>query len=442
MKKHILLFLTLIAVGCKDDGTTPEIPQRVTLTLIDAAVKETYLHIAASNPASNEALALLRNGTTVMTFAAVADTNIADTALTQTTTYQYSATLQTTSATTGKSNAISAQTLAPTSHDWHFTTDSLGEVSSTLYDVAIVNDTLAYAVGEMYLRDLTGQVDPILYNLAIWNGSQWRIQRVPVPLCPNSTGFFPLRTIFAFAWNDIWLSGGGEMIHWDGLTFRGDCSMNPLIQGAITKIWGTSSAGLYAVGGGGTIIHYNGSTWQRVESGTTVNLLDVWGAPDGSMVWACGWEDFQPTVLLRGSGSTWEKRYEDPYPFVLRRDSLSGIISSVWTPASNRVFAATYFGVYSCAADTRGYGKRSTFGNPYLPGFPFRIRGSGVNDYSIIGDYGMVAHFNGVTWKYFAELYRDNIHLNSVSQRANLVIAVGELYHPIYSRGLVIRGSR
>ncbi|MBI3006249.1 MAG: hypothetical protein HYY49_12660, partial [Ignavibacteriales bacterium] len=39
-----------------------------------------------------------------------------------------------------------------TSHNFTWTIDTVGDGnSSVLYDVAIINDTLAYAVGEIYL---------------------------------------------------------------------------------------------------------------------------------------------------------------------------------------------------------------------------------------------------------------------------------------------------
>jgi hypothetical protein len=70
-----------------------------------------------------------------------------------------------------KKNPVSPSTPSQpdtTSHNFTWTLQKLGGASgSVLYDVAIVNDTLAYAVGEMYLNDSVGQNDPQPYNLAI-----------------------------------------------------------------------------------------------------------------------------------------------------------------------------------------------------------------------------------------------------------------------------------
>ena len=46
-----------------------------------------------------------------------------------------------------------------TSHNYAWQTFILGDGnSSVLYDAAIINDTLIYAVGEIYLKDSTGQL--------------------------------------------------------------------------------------------------------------------------------------------------------------------------------------------------------------------------------------------------------------------------------------------
>jgi hypothetical protein len=53
-----------------------------------------------------------------------------------------------------------------TSHNFSWEITQLGDGGgSSLYDVAIINDKLAYAVGEIRLKDSTGQWDPAIYNL-------------------------------------------------------------------------------------------------------------------------------------------------------------------------------------------------------------------------------------------------------------------------------------
>jgi hypothetical protein len=329
--------------------------------------------------------------------------------------------------------------------------DTLGVTSSVLYDVTIINDTLAYAVGEMYLRDSLGNLDLTPYGVAIWNGSNWQARRVMVTSQQGDVHSRVFRGVFAFSATDVWF-GDGNAFHWDG---QGAFATAYWISGypgnptpvlgpnqGVHEFWGTSSSNLYGVGVNGGIAHYNGSTWQRMESGTDVDLLDVWGSPDGSIVWACGWEDFKPTVLLRYQGGTWEKVYEDPFPFVLRQDSLSGVLGTLWTLSRNRLYVVSHYGPYRCPADTRGPGKRFSFTSGSLPGFPYRLRGNATNEITLVGGYSMIAHFNGIGWRYYSQLFDNDGSLRSVAQQGDLVVAVGLQYGAISSRALVIRGRR
>jgi len=65
-----------------------------------------------------------------------------------------------------------------TSHDfrWEIYTLGDGTGSSCLYDVAIINETLAYAVGEIYRNDTT-------FNVAKWNGKERELMRIESLVC-------------------------------------------------------------------------------------------------------------------------------------------------------------------------------------------------------------------------------------------------------------------
>jgi len=79
-----------------------------------------------------------------------------------------------------------------------------------------------------------------------------------------------------FSATDVWItSRGGQLARWDGTTQTATiCNPDPFV---INKIWGENPNSIWAVGLGGRIGHYANGTWQRVESGTSVTLNDVWG---------------------------------------------------------------------------------------------------------------------------------------------------------------------
>jgi hypothetical protein len=68
----------------------------------------------------------------------------------------------------------------------------------------------------------------------------------------------------------------------------------------LNRLWGADSADVWAVGEGGTIVHFDGSHWAQVSSGTTDSLVAIGGRAAGD-AWAIG----SRRTVLRLSGSTW-----------------------------------------------------------------------------------------------------------------------------------------
>jgi hypothetical protein len=96
-----------------------------------------------------------------------------------------------------------------TSHNFAWSIQYLGDGnSSVLHDVDIINDTLAYAVVELYQKDSTGQLDPYRYNYAAWNGTTWSVRRLPY-YYQGQPYVNPIRSIFSFGSADIWFAGNG-----------------------------------------------------------------------------------------------------------------------------------------------------------------------------------------------------------------------------------------
>jgi hypothetical protein len=106
-----------------------------------------------------------------------------------------------------------------TNHNFTFQTWSFGAHSiSILYDVAIINENDIWAVGEIYLNDSTGQPDPHSYNGIHWNGIEWTVLKIPT-LAWNSTNIFwsdPLKTLWAFDQNNLWVTTGDQVINFNG----------------------------------------------------------------------------------------------------------------------------------------------------------------------------------------------------------------------------------
>jgi hypothetical protein len=252
-----------------------------------------------------------------------------------------------------------------------------------------------------------------------------------------------LTSVTAYAENDIWV-GSNQPEHWNGVTWQQYDLTSTTWNGWINKIWGNKSDNIYMVGAGGTIAHYDGDTWSKQESGTDIDLLDVYGSPDASVVWACGYlRCCLGTCLLRNTGTGWQVSYEGTSTELqILADSISGAYTGLFTTDAKRICIGSSAGIYIAPTVTHGEGKRASFTSNSFPGFPEKMRGNGFNDLTIVGDFNFIAHYNGITWRHYSEFSDPNAVLYSVDQRGNFVVAAGTTTDPINGKGIVFRGRR
>ncbi|MDP2209948.1 MAG: hypothetical protein Q8K98_14420 [Bacteroidota bacterium] len=452
----LIVFCCLLFVGaCRervlppDNGNGVHVP-KLKIEAEDIGVTDCFIRLRFLDTSNVQAkiFLLTRDGKPLITNTLFTnDTLLLDEGLLPKRTYTYKAYRFINNTPIDSSLELLVPTLDTTSHNFTWQIDTLGDGnSSVLRDVFILNDTLAYAVGEIYKKDSLGQWETEMYNMAKWNGKEWKLTKAYFEY-QGRPYVTQLYSIYAFSENDIWVAST-HPANWNGTKWI-QYPLGSSFPGYPTKFWGTSSSNLYMVGTNGSIAFFNGANWRRLElppsagqGGTDVNLTDVWGSPDGSVVWACGWEDFKPTVLLRMKNDILEKVYEDyNNRFKVRYDSLSGGLGSCWTNNNKYIYVLSSSGLYQTKNNTKGEARRYSFTNSYFPGFPWRVRGNAINDIFISGEYFMLAHFNGVSFKYFNQFYGDG-RFKSLDQKGNQIVAVGYTFDPIHSRGIVIRGRR
>ncbi|MBI5474091.1 MAG: hypothetical protein HY961_17285 [Ignavibacteriae bacterium] len=263
----IIAFTTFLAGSCKE--TPPEPPSSATLALTaeDASCTEAWLKVTSTEvPAT---VRLLRDGQRTSDFRLqTSDSLVVNDGLLPKRTYAYQLQKLSSDSTVIETSAsVQVTTMDTTSHDFAWQIDTLGVTSSVLRDVAIISENDIWAVGELYFNDTTtGQLDPILYNVAHWDGTRWEIKRLLSdcrlywPNC-GPVFFTPSRgkAVFAFGPNDVWIVAGG-VHHFDGTRWTEQRAIVEI--GSTNKMWGSSSRDLWFVGNAGLIIHYNGSVWR------------------------------------------------------------------------------------------------------------------------------------------------------------------------------------
>lgn len=425
-KKYLLLLLTfdfclLTYLSC-ERNTTPftQTPAQLTLSAEYIAVTEAWLEVQTQNISGSQQLKIWRDTTVVFNGVLdTADTTVYDSTLLPAHDYTYHAAIVKNGNNLVESQPLKITTMDTTSHDFLWEVFSFGTGSSSyLNDVAIISPTDVWCVGK--INESGGP-----YNAVHWNGQQWELKKINFYLCPNGTSPtpYPIQAIFAFSEDNIWFTRGASFVHWDGNQYIHDCSMNSLIDGSIQKIWGSSSEDLYAVGYNGTIIYYNGSlsasqagSWQKLDSETDLPINDIWGARDD--------ETGENYILCPAS-----YKFQLDEKKLLRINPDLSVEEENWLFQDRRVHSVWFKNTYHIFICGAGVFLRNRTGQykefneiPLI--FTERIRGNDINDLFVAGDFGILAHYNGLNWKVYPDaafgLYR------SLDYKGDIAVAVGE----------------
>lgn len=130
----------------------------------------------------------------------------------------------------------------------------------------------------------------------------------------DTSGAGSLSGVWGTGPDDVWVVGGsdagGEIHHFDGATWS-EAAL-PAGVSLLAWAWGFGPDDVYAVGLDGSVVHYDGSAWSTLDSGTTDDLWGVFGfAPDDLWI-VGGTPDQGEPVALHYDGATFTPRPVDP----------------------------------------------------------------------------------------------------------------------------------
>ncbi|MDP2304122.1 MAG: hypothetical protein Q8N03_17055, partial [Ignavibacteria bacterium] len=422
--------LLFTAVSC-NKPTEPPPPEKYDLEIIaaDASCTEVWIDVKTPNTLLPQIFTLTENGEEKGSVTIdKADTTIVIENLLPKKNYKYQLKNN-----EHKSNQTEITTLDTTSHNFTWQTFEFGQHSSSvLYDVAIIDENNIWAVGEIYMNDSNGNPDPTFYNAVHWNGTEWELKKIFY-----KGGIWPIRTIFAFNDNDIWFSGYMRYLNSQFIELA---IPNLLMGWQINKLWGTSSDDLYAVGNGGNIAHWNGSSWKKIESpigtsGTDLTLLDI-QANGREEIFICGLnmasidgiiikseDGINFNILVEGDNITAEQLFNP---------KLHGTIASISVDNSNTLYAAGNL-VYQYKFNKWDYlnslPENYIGGNPgtFYRGYITKIRAIASNNIWLAGDRNTVRHFNGLSWQQIGMPYNPQMDLiwRGIDSRSSLTAIAG-----------------
>ncbi|MCU7503248.1 MAG: glucosyl transferase [Ignavibacteria bacterium] len=429
----ILILLLFVSHGCKSPNE-PEggkgSPGK--LTSEDVSCTEAWLKINAGEMTLPSNVTIKRDGQSIFSFTlGRKDTVIYDNTLKPNHSYTYQVYFN-----QKQGSPVSLTTLDTTSNSisWQLFYFGNNVVGSCISDVAIIDENNIWAVGQIYVNDSLGHLDYQSYSVAHWDGKKWTLKKI---YDANNQLMPDLRSILVLGPNDIWLTDGA-IHHWDGVSSKMLSSYQriDLIGGeengqSVNRLWGKSSSDLYGIGWGGMITHFDGHSWKKLETGTNLDITDIYGAMDertGEMqILATATTNYPPgRAILSIKGNTVTHISYEPIIWDLY---------AVWF-IPNRHYYVTGGGIYDKVSLIDKFWKDDSM--KYTHYSIERIKANAINDVFLAGAYGEVLHFNGVNWKSFiSETYLDGAY-NNLDVKGNTIAISGG----VGLRGVVLIGKR
>ena len=410
----VVLFLSVLLTSCKKGNPIPPEQQaQLSLALEDVSCTEAWVKLSTANISFPANVELLKDDKPIKTISlASQDTVLYIDSLLPNKTYNFTSLIHTPDG--AINNSIPVTTLDTTSHNFTWQTWTFGgdAGSCELRDVAIINPNNIWAVGDIDIAD-TSINGYTTYNAIHWNGVEWELLRVQFYIfCgQQSTGTYPAKAILAFSDNDIWIAAGSQITHLNGVNqISIDC-----IPVSVNKLWGNTVDDFYAVGYNGKIAHYQNAQWTRIESGTDADITDIWGSSlsesNQSKIYCSVPSGLDPSkrriLTINESNNT------DSVP------CNGNIVSSVWATPSGIIYTSGG-GIYTNKSGS--WEKEIVFPDYYT----YRVRGNGLNDIFVCGNYGFLGHYNGKKWKVYPEFIQQSyIHFLSVNLKDDIIAIVG-----------------
>lgn len=317
--------------------------------------------------------------------------------------------------------------LETTSHamTWEIDTIFTG-FTNNAYDVAIIDDTTIWVVGEFELDDPEDTLTDFegRFNLIKYDGKTWTLDRI---MEQGWTSIARAEAIFSFSNNDVWVGNYGSPMYWDGNVWQGRASEYgwESVGGYITTIWGSGSDDVFFGSVDGQINHWDGSGFERMETPTEVQITDIYGTGPND-VWAVGYDvSTAETMLIHYNGTEWDLMYEgDIYDwFNYNEHSLSGVIKSIhaFTPGIVHVLSNSN-GIYTTSVDSVPSATLQRV-DPTWQGM-IKMRGNHSNDLYVSGNHSGIAHYNGES--VYRYTFDGELVFWDLDVKGNIVVAISK----------------
>lgn len=306
-KKYPIHFLSVIIISnlsfiifsCSTTEPPPPV-KSISLAQNDTMLTEISLTIKLNNISTPAEVTLLRDNTPLLNFLmSRADTTVTDTTAEPNKSYKYKAAAKT-GGETFTSGEFTAVTMDTTTQNFTFEYFEYGDGWETAYlnDVWVFDENNIWAVGYLGWQDSIGNP-----NIIRWNGNKWYLPKYN----GNSSGMYG---IWANDTEHIYFATGAIHKYINGIFSAEDLTHLPWQNGqAVHKLWGSSLSNIWGVGPGGTIVHYNGVKWEKIDFDTQWWFYEITGNTETDIAYAVSCTIYD-AIVVKLENSTAEIIYQ------------------------------------------------------------------------------------------------------------------------------------
>lgn len=331
----------------------------------------------------------------------------------------------------------------PRTYNW--TADTLGYPGS--YQT-LMNDIWGSSHNDVYVVGHNSQNRGLMWH---YDGNSWTSVRLITSEGGQIDGAIDLTSIYGFSSTDIYAAGSrivgynpnppptfidsNLIIHYDGSTWKRVNTYNGRI---VDDIYGISSTDIWAGGYQNTLYHYNGRTWIKDSVNITVpanyNFQVSSISSYNSNFYAIANSDDNAghsiNFLLKKINGTW----------VVKDSSYVGSGNEAFGWVLNKSKTNSLYSMGRGVFKYNGTSWDNIFKN--TSSFISSMWGSSDDNIFIAGNAnGVVFHFNGTDWKQIEQLSNAQIDYFGVWTDGTEAFVVGHIYDGVYMKTIVWHGK-
>lgn len=235
-----------------------------------------------------------------------------------------------------------------------------------------------------------------------YDGNEWENVTPSIPLNDE------YMDVFGFGKNDVYVAGDSYwlqpnnillsslILHYNGINWS--VVLNDSTgQGYLWKIHGNSKNNIWAVGGNGSIYHFNGAEWKRKPFLDSLDIYSVYSLPTGQMYFINEYYNYPLTegwAMLYFSeyfNDTWVNRDSCKLDIIKgEKTNYKFGYKAMWGVDNSKLISVgPWYWSYNSYAWKLNFSARYQLND---------IKGNSWHDIYAVGDHGTIKYFNGSEW--------------------------------------------